>query len=132
MTRRSTTARALTVSPAADRGLAMRQPQPTHAQIAQQIEKDAEEVATRLARGEERFRTIEGKLDQLLKVVECIPAIQSDLADVKEDAAKTKELVEAWAAVKTMGKFLKWSAGIIAAMSAIIVALKVGAAHILR
>lgn len=106
--------------------------QPSHAQIAAQIEEDAERVDARLARGEERFRTIEGKLDQLLKVVECIPAIQSDLADVKEDAAKTKELVEAWSAVKTMGKFLKWSAGIIAAMSAIIVALKVGAAHILR
>lgn len=110
----------------------MRQPQPTHAQIAEQTEKDAEEVAARLARGEERFRTIEGKLDRLLEAVECIPAIQSDLADVKEDTAKTKEIVEAWSAVKTMGKFLKWSAGIIGAASAIIVALKISAAHFLR
>lgn len=130
--RRSTIARVLTASPAADRGIAMRQPQPTHAQIAQQIEKDAEEVAARLARGEERFRTIEGKLDRLLDAVACIPDMQSDLADVKEDAAKTKEIVEAWSAVKTMGKFLKWSAGIIGAVSAIIVALKISAAHFLR
>lgn len=114
----------------------MRQPQPTHAQIAEQIEKDAEEVAARLARGEERFRTIEGKLDQLLKVVECIPAIQSDLADVKEDAAKTKEIVEAWSTVKNMGRFIKWTGVIATALTAtlgaIYVTIRVAAAHILR
>ncbi len=110
----------------------MHQPQPTRAQIAEQIEKEAEEVAARVVRGDERFRTIEGKLDRLLDAVECIPDMQSDLADVKKDAAATKEIVEAWAAVKTMGKFLKWSAGIIGAVSAIIVALKISAAHFLR
>ena len=106
--------------------------QPSHAQIADKIDADAERVAARLARGEERFKAIEEKLDRLLDAVSSIPEIQADLAEVKGDTAKTKEIVEAWAAVKTMGKFLKWSAGIIAAMSAIIVALKIGAAHILR
>lgn len=106
--------------------------QPSHAEITQQIDADAKEVVARLARGEERFFNIEEKLDRLIEAVACIPDMQSDLADVKEDAAKTKEIVEAWSAVKTMGKFLKWSAGIIAAVSAIIVALKIGAAHILR
>ena len=110
----------------------MRSAQPTHSQIAAQIDGDAKLIEARLARGEERFRAIEDKLDRLLDAVKSIPEIQADLAEVKEDAAKTKEIVEAWSAVKTMGKFLKWSAGIIAALSAIIVALKVGAAHILR
>jgi hypothetical protein len=106
--------------------------QPTHAEITDKMDRDAAVIEGRFARGEERFRTIEDKLDQLLDAVACIPDIQSDLAEVKKDAATTKEIVEAWAAVKTVGKFLKWFAGIIAAVSAIIVAAKISAAHLLR
>lgn len=130
--RRSTIARVLTASPAADGGIAMRQPQPTHAQIAQQIEKDAEEVAARLARGEERFRTIEGKLDRLLDAVACIPDMQSDLADVKEDAAKTKEIVELWAAAKVAGRAVKWLAGLATSIAALWAFAKAAGFSLLR
>lgn len=106
--------------------------QPSHAEIAAQIDQDADRVSARLARGEERFSHIEEKLDRLLEAVSSIPEIQADLAEVKGDTAKTKEIVEAWAAVKNVGRFLKWFAGIVAALSAIIVAVKVGAAHLLR
>ncbi len=106
--------------------------QPSHSELAEKIDRDAAAIEGRFARGEERFRAIEDKLDQLLDAVACIPDIQSDLAEVKKDAATTKEIVEAWAAVKTVGKFLKWFAGIIAAVSAIIVAAKISAAHLLR
>lgn len=106
--------------------------QPSHAEISDKIDADAERVSARLARGEERFAHIEEKLDRLLAAVSSIPEIQADLAEVKGDTAKTKEIVEAWAAVKNVGKFLKWFAGIVAAVSAIIVAIKVGAAHIMR
>ncbi|MBS4048055.1 MAG: hypothetical protein KG075_17045 [Alphaproteobacteria bacterium] len=106
--------------------------QPSHSELAEKIDRDAAAIEGRFARGEERFRAIEDKLDRLLDAVECIPAIQSDLAEVKENAAKTKEIVEAWSAVKTMGKFLKWLAAIVAALTTILIAIKVSAAHLLR
>lgn len=39
---------------------------------------------------------------------------------------KTKAIVEAWDAVKTGSKFIKWFAGVVAAVSAIIIATKTG------
>lgn len=106
--------------------------QPSHADLAAQLHTETQRFTERLTREEERLSAIQDKLDQLIEAVSLIPEIQSDLAAVKEDAAKTKEIVEAWAAVKTMGKFLKWASGIIAAVTAIGVAIKVSVVHLIR
>lgn len=114
----------------AGRDCVMRQPSP--AELAKQLDADTQRLTERLTRGEGRFAAIEDKLDRLIEAVSSIPAIQADLAAVKKDAAETKEIVEAWAAVKTMGKFLKWASGVIAALAAIGAAIKVSAIHFLR
>ena len=106
--------------------------QPSHAELAQQLETDTQQLTERLTRGDERFAAIEDKLDRLIEAVSSIPAIQADLAAVKKDAAETKEIVEAWSAVKTVCKFLKWASGIVAAITAIGVAIKVSAIHFIR
>lgn len=106
--------------------------QPSHADLAAQLHSETQRFTERLTREEERLSAIQDKLDQLIEAVSLIPEIQSDLTAVKEDAAKTKEIVEAWAAVKTMGKFLKWASGIIAAVTAIGVAIKVSVVHLIR
>ena len=84
-----------------------------------------EELAERLDHGSERFAAIEVALAKIALAVEPIPAMQEELT-------KTRELVEAWSAVKTVGRFLKWSSGIIAALTAIGVALKVLAIELWR
>lgn len=65
-------------------------------------------------------RRVEKKVDDVAAKVET----------VSEDVGKTKDIVEAWNAVKTGGKFLKWLGGIVAAVTAIIIAVKAGAAHL--
>lgn len=100
----------------------------THADIAHRLD----DTDDRLDRGEKRFDGMDKKIDEILKALKVLPEMQQDIAATKNDVAQTKDIVEAWSAVKTMGKFLKWAAGIIAACSAIIIAAKVGAAHLLR
>jgi len=82
---------------------------PTHADIDHRLE-----------RGEHRFKAIEEKIDALLDAS----------VGMQADIAATKELVEAWGAVKTAGRFIKWLAGVMAALVALIVATKAGLAHI--
>lgn len=110
--------------------------QPSHSDISDKIDADAERVSARLARGEERFAHIEEKLDRLLAAVSSIPEIQADLAEVKGDTAKTKEIVEAWAAVKNVGRFMKWTAGIVTAigviLTGIVITIKLAAAYLVR
>lgn len=65
-------------------------------------------------------KRVEGKVDGLSVTV----------GTMSGDVGKTKEIVEAWNAVKTGGKFLKWMGGIVAAVGAIIVATKAGVAHV--
>lgn len=79
-------------------------------------------IHQRLERGEARFRMIDKKLDTLIASVEAL----------QKDVAETKEIVEAWSAVKTIGKFVKWAGGILAACVAIGVAVKLGVAAALR
>lgn len=78
-----------------------------------------DELARRLDMGTKRFDDIEQTLMAIMEQTSAIPKMQ-------EDIAETREMVEAWAAVKTAGRFLKWLAGIIAALAAIIAAAKIG------
>lgn len=82
----------------------------------------ADPIQARLDKGDERFRMIDEKLDKLIASVDAL----------KTDVAETKEIVEAWSAVKTWGRFIKWTGGIVAAFVAIGVAVKVGVAAAIR
>jgi len=75
------------------------------------------------------------KIDRLLGKVDALMASQTEqarqLAAIGERAAKmeegisaTKEIVQAWAAAKTSLQFVKWMAGIVAAILGIWAAIK--------
>jgi len=54
-------------------------------------------------------------------------AVARDVADLRADVAKTLELVEAYAAIKTGGKFIAWMSKFLAGLLAIWVLMKGGA-----
>ncbi|MBC2668763.1 hypothetical protein ACFOON_15150 [Novosphingobium piscinae] len=88
---------------------------PTHAQIYEALGKlDVRMAQTdeRLDAGSNRFVEIKKALDEIAEAVKPIPQMQADIA-------ATKEIVEAWGAIKTFGKFIKWFGGIIVALTAI-------------
>lgn len=100
------------------------------------------DIWERLDKGESRFDEIETQIAALVEgqseamiqrqtnaaVLQDISVALSVLPEMKDDIASTKEIVEAWGAVKIMGKFVKWSSGIIAAIVVIVVAVKTAGA----
>ena len=77
-----------------------------------------ESLAKRLEAGGLHFEQIDTTLHEIRELLKPLPEMQVDIA-------KTREIVEAWVAVKTMGKFLKWFSGLLAALVAIFAAFKV-------
>ncbi|WP_179504342.1 MULTISPECIES: hypothetical protein [unclassified Sphingomonas] len=73
----------------------------------------------------QRMSGLETSVDQLIKAVD---AMRGELSDVKEGVEETREIVKAWEAVKTGGKFVKWVGALAAAIAAIVVAIKGGIA----
>lgn len=88
-------------------------------------EEMVKHVDGRFQADSERFTAIESALLEIRDALKPLP-------DMQKDITSTKEIVEAWAAVKTMGKFLKWFGTCMAGLSAIWIAIKVGASHLLR
>lgn len=84
-----------------------------------------EDIMLRLDQGNRRFLEIETQLRGISDSLLCLPAMRADIM-------QTRDIVEAWVAVKLMGKFVKWAAGIIAALVAIAVAVKAGIAHVVK
>lgn len=70
--------------------------------------------------GQVRMAGIEEQLTAIAEKLEVLPEMQRDIAE-------TKEIVEAWAAIKTMGKFVKWTGSILAALAGIFAAMKIAA-----
>jgi len=103
-------------------------------------------VIDRLERGDRKFdemaefnhataEKVEAMAAAIAKISEAVAPIQdikNDVEKMKGDVAETKEIVEAWSAVKTMGKFLKWASGLIAAATIMYVAFKAAALHLIR
>lgn len=75
-----------------------------------------EDIMNRLDNGDGRFRKVEEDLDD----------IKADVAEMKETLVAIKDMVEAWTAAKTAGRFIKWLGGVAAGLAAIFVALKAG------
>ena len=88
-----------------------------------------DDIYRRLASGQERFAQMEDKLDQIIRAQ---ADMASQLAEVKETADATKGVVEAWDTARNFAKFTKWVAGVIAAVSAIVVAVKLAASELTR
>lgn len=85
-----------------------------------------EDISERLDAGNVRFKAIEERLDGIVKMLECLPELQKDIA-------ATKEIVEVWNKGKStaqafvvFGKFVKWIAGILTAIAAIFLVVKAG------
>lgn len=65
--------------------------------------------------------------DQVAENRREIRAVHDDVAQLRTDMAKTLELVEAYAAVKTGGRFVAWFAKFMAGLLALWVFIKGGA-----
>lgn len=77
------------------------------------------DIDARLQRGEGRFGDIDAKLAEIAELLKPIPEMQRDIAS-------TKEIVEAWGAVKAAGKFARWMGGIATACVAVWILLRAG------
>lgn len=86
----------------------MSEERPTHAQIYEALAR----VDERLNAGSDRFVDIDKKLDDIVEALKPLPKMQ-------EDIAATKEIVEAWGAIKTAGKFITWFAKVMTALAVI-------------
>lgn len=86
---------------------------PSHADIMRQLQN-----------GAERFTKLETLLSTVIEKVEPIPQMQADIAEAKKDIAATKEIVEAWGAIKTVGRFVKWASGVLAGCLALLAIMK--------
>lgn len=68
-----------------------------------------EEIKRDLIDGGRRFDTIEATLRDILEKLRSLPEMQKDIAE-------TREIVEAWDTAKNVARFIKWMAGIAAAV----------------
>ena len=85
-----------------------------------------EEIMERLAEGSRQFAAIEEQMGEVLAALKPLPEMQADIAKAKADGATVKEIVEAWNAVKTGGKFIRWLVPIVGFGGAAWAALKNG------
>ncbi len=76
---------------------------------------------------------IAAKMAALTSTIEAaitkVDEVVTGLETLREEVSQTKEIVEAWNAVKVGGKFLKWLGGVVAAVAAIVAAGKLGLTH---
>lgn len=79
-----------------------------------------DEIKEALDKHSSEFEAIRGWMASIDEKLAPIPQIQKDAAEAKAAAtnaearaSETKEIVDAWNAVKTGGRFLKWAAGVL-------------------
>lgn len=60
-----------------------------------------------------RFDEFDDKLEKILLILDDIPQMKKDIQSAKNDSETVKDLVEAWNAVKTGGRFMRWVAPLI-------------------
>jgi len=72
-----------------------------------------------------RMTGLETQVKDLIKAVE---ALNDSVGDMKAGVDETRDIVKAWEAVKTGGKFVKWLGALAAAVAAIVVTIKGGIA----
>jgi hypothetical protein len=60
------------------------------------------------------------------EIITALARIETQVAGLVNDVAETKEMVEAWQAVKTGGKVITWLAKVAAAIIGLVVFAKAG------
>lgn len=85
-----------------------------------------EEIRERFEDGSRKFAALDEKLEKVLEALEPIPQMKIDLETTKKDSETVKDLIEAWNAIKTGGKFVKWVAPIVGGLIGGWAALKTG------
>lgn len=88
-----------------------------------------DDIKARLDEGSRQFVELRGMIDDVLEALKPIPQMQTDIALAKEDSAATKEIVDAWNAVKTGGKFVRWAAPLLGGAGMMWGAIKLGLAR---
>lgn len=73
-----------------------------------------------------RMSALEKKLDAFMA------EMRVNMTDVKRDVAETKEIVEAWSAIKTISKGMKWLGGLLTTIAAGWLIFKTGLAAMLK
>ena len=87
-----------------------------------------EDTNRRLDLSEARSSSIERDIDELsvsfqdmrLEIAQAL----KPLAQMQRDISETKEIVEAWSTAKNLARFIKWLAGILAGVGAVVVIAK--------
>lgn len=85
-----------------------------------------QEIQNRFDEGKKSFEEIRTRLERITEQLEVIPQLKEDIYEARQNSEKTKEIIEAWNAIKTGGKFVRWIAPIIGGMTGAWVALKTG------
>lgn len=85
-----------------------------------------DEIKARLEQGEQRFAEIRDHLETIGTHLEGLHSLKADVQAAKESAEKAKEIIEAWNAIKTGGKFVRWVAPIVTSVIGGWAAVKLG------
>lgn len=81
----------------------------------------------------ERMDRLDDKLDVFMSEMRSgMSDLKNEVGDVKKDVAQTKDLVEAWGAIKTVGRFVKWSGTLFAGIVASWVVVKAAIVALVR
>lgn len=91
-----------------------------------------EDIVRRFDDGSERMRELDDKISKVLELLEPLPQMKADIETAMKDSETVKDLVQAWNAVKTGGKFVKWVAPVIGGIIGGWAALKAGIWGIMR
>lgn len=73
---------------------------------------------------EEIREAFEDGSKQFSEVRDLLRDLKSDVSEAKKAADQTKEVVEAWLALKKAGGFLRWLTGVVASAMAVYLALR--------
>ncbi|WP_404480049.1 hypothetical protein [Novosphingobium sp. BL-52-GroH] len=84
---------------------------PTHAE---------QRMLSAMATMTDEIRALQGKVGSL----------EGKFGPLEIKVSETKDIVEAWGAVKTLGKFIKWLGALVAAVTAVAIGVKLGVQHL--
>ena len=80
---------------------------------------------------QELARRMDSFDQKMTLILEELLEMKASMTQVEHDVSKTKEIVEAWSAVKTVGKFVKWVASIASGLVGIYLLAKTGLFHMM-
>ena len=90
-----------------------------------------EDIQARLASGQQRFTHVEGALNEVKRALQEVIRGQEEFREtikpISDDIAQIKDMVGAWKAIGSAGRFAKWLGGIATGLVALWIVMKAGA-----